>query len=176
MSKLNKSWMAVVAAALLLGALVGVVWARPGEGPHAQATTRKVTLTGADFIPTSPNYEYGNAGEHVYCVTGSCNFSAPVNFPTLSAVTVERIKLHVNDNNATGMASSGLMRAKPPEGTHSSFGQVSSPPGSSGGLQTYTSSAMNKAVWPSQKAYILLYIGSPNINVFGVTVEYHVNS
>jgi hypothetical protein len=43
------------------------------------------------------------------------------------------------------------------------------------GLQTYESGAINRGVWPSQRAYIWLYMSGPGIYVYGVTVEYHRN-
>jgi hypothetical protein len=175
MRGVNKSWMAVVAAALLLGTLVGVVWARPNHRPGAAVTTRMVTLSDSDFIPAWDGYSFSKGNGYVVC-NSSCTLSAPVVFPTLSAVTVERIKLHVSDGSATLIASASLYRDKPASGSHSKLGAVSSPMGSSGGLKTYTSGDINKVVWPSQRASIVLYIEGPSINVFGVTVEYHVNS
>ena len=50
-----------------------------------------------------------------------------------------------------------------------------SPADASGGFKTYTSSAINKVVWPSQRAFISLTIHGTNVNVYGVTVEYHRN-
>ena len=173
---MKRAWIAVVLGALLVGTLVGVVWARPNDSPQAAATTRKVTLTGADFISASVHYDYANPGTSVYCVTGACAFTAPVVFPTLNAVTVERIRLHVNDNHATEKARATITRARPSAGAGDSWGITESPPGGSGGVQTYSSFDINKVVWPSQKACITLWIGATNITVYGVTIEYHVNS
>jgi hypothetical protein len=174
MRRVNRSWMAVVAAALLLGTLAGVVWARPNDRPQAQDITRKVTLSAADFIPNSDDWNYGNSGALAEC-SGMCNFNAPIVFPCLPAVTVERIKLHVRDDNGTQTASASLYRAKPSVGAGDFLGAVASPTGTSDGLQTYTSGTINKVVWPSQKAYIWVSIGGGNIGVYGVTVEYHRN-
>ena len=175
MRKLNKSWMAVVAAALLLSTLVGVVWAMPSDRPGAAEATRKVTLTGADFIPRS-TADSTNNGSYVECNTGNCFFAAPVPFPCLPSVTVELFKLHVRDDNGIGSASVYLYRGNPSTGGENSLGSVSSPPAVSGGLKTYTSAPINKVVWPSQRAYLMLNIWGPNITVYGVTVEYHINS
>ncbi|MDH4207549.1 MAG: hypothetical protein OEV76_01595, partial [Anaerolineae bacterium] len=116
MSKVNKSWMAVIAAVLLLGALAGVVWARPNESPQEADITRKVTLTGADFDPNEDGMDWYSYGGHISCNTVLCTFTAPVVFPCLPSVTVERIKLHVDDNNASETASAGLWRANPSTG------------------------------------------------------------
>ena len=175
MTKVNKSWMAVMAAALLLGTLVGVVWARPNDRPEAQDITRKVTLTGGDFIPNTDSADWWNEGTYVTCGTGSCWFTAPVVFPCLPSVTVERIKLHVNDSSSSAAAKAHLFRAYPPTGVDVVLGQAASPTGSSGGHSTYTSPNINKVVWPSQRAYVWLNIGGPNIQVSGVVVEYHRN-
>jgi len=176
MTRVNRSWMAVVAAALLLGTLVGVVWARPNDRPAAATTTRKVTLTGADFIPNNPTVDWWNSGYRIECSTGACLFTAPVVFPTQSSVTVERIRLHVDDLSDPCYAEAQLGRANPSAGTVSVLGVAQSPTGLTSGLQTYSSPAINKVVWPSQKAHIWLSIGAPAIYVYGVTVEYHVSS
>ena len=174
MTMVKKSWMAVVAAALLVGTLVGVVWARPHDRPQAQDITRKVTLTGGDFIPHEEVDNWSNNGDWVRCDIGSCAFTAPVVFPCLPSVTVERIRLHVDDAHGSAFASVGLFRAQPTNRGDVWLGSASSPPGIVG-FQTYNSQPINKRVWPSQKAYIWLDIGGNNIYVYGVTVEYHRN-
>jgi len=177
MRKLNRSWMAVVAAALLLGTLVGVVWARPNDSPQAAVTTRKVTLAPAEFIPHSDISTYSNLGYVVSCTGAEAAFfTVPVVFPTLNAVTVERIRLHVADASDTASATATLYRTIPSTGSYQDWGAAQSPPGLGNGLQTYNSPAINKVVWPSQRAYIKLEIASYSIYVSGVTVEYHVNS
>jgi hypothetical protein len=173
MRKPNRSWMAVAAAALLLGTLAGAVWARPNQGPQAADITRKITLAAADFIPSMAG-DWFNSGDYLYC-NGICAFTAPVVFPCLQSVTVERIRLHVDDASDSWGVTAQLYRAKPPKGTQDLLANVSSPQGTSGGLQTYTSNAINKVVWPSQRAYVGLVLWDSNIKVYGVTVEYHRN-
>jgi len=175
MGRVNKSWMAAVAAALLLGTLAGVVWARPNDRPQAADITRKVTLTGADFAPNQDGMDSYNYGGHVYCNAVECTFTAPIVFPCLPAVTVERIKLHVDDDNASATASAGIWRANPSTGAETFWGSVASTVPTSGGIKTYTSADINKVVWPSQRAYIWLQINGTDITVYGVTVEYHRN-
>ncbi len=174
MRRANKSWMAVVAAALLLGTLVGMVWARPSDRPGAADITRKVTLTGGEFIVHDDGYDWHSNGAYVECTTNSCGFVAPVVFPCLPSVTVERIQLHVLDSNPTLWAEASLYRAKPANGADVLLGTASSPVGTAG-HQPWSSDPINKVVWPSQRAYIWLSIGGPNIKVYGVTVEYHRN-
>ena len=108
MGKVKRSWMAMVMGALLLGALVGVVWARPHDRPETQDITRKVTLTGADFIPSDESADWSNSGDYAYCNIGSCIYTAPVVFPCLPSVTVERIKLHVCDTNGGAAATASF--------------------------------------------------------------------
>ena len=174
MTRINKSWMAVVAGVLLVATLVGVVWARPSDRTQAQDITRKVTMTGGEFIPTSDDWDYENNGNYVYCASGSCNFSAPVVFPCLPSVTVERIILHVQDNNGSSKAIATLYRSYPPTGAEVWLGSAESPTGTAG-HQPWSSDPINKVVWPSQRAYIWLSIGGTNIQVSGVVVEYHRN-
>jgi hypothetical protein len=175
MREVSKGWIAVVTAALLLSALAGAVWARPNDSPQAADITRRVTLTGADFAPNQEGMDWGSDGGHVNCNTVECTFTAPVVFPCLPAVTVERIKLHVYDGNASSTASAGLWRANPSTGGETFWASVGSPLGMSGGDQTYTSADINKVVWPSQRAYIWLQINGTDIKVYGITVEYHRN-
>jgi hypothetical protein len=174
MTKIGKSWMAVVAAALLVGTLVGLVWARPHDRPQAQDITRKVTMTGGEFITARDGQDWQTTGEKVECDSGSCDFFAPVVFPCLPSVTVERIKLHVRDSNGSAQAVAVLYRARPETGADVWLGKAESPIGT-GGLQPWSSDPINKVVWPSQRAYIWLSIGGPFIEVYGVTVEYHRN-
>jgi hypothetical protein len=174
MNKLNKSWMAVVAAALLLGTLVGVVWARPHDRPQAQDITRKVNLTGGEFIPANEAQGWQNNGDYVSCDTGICSFFAPVVFPCLPSVTVERFIVYAEDNHATANLNAAMYRVYLPTKKQVYLGQAATPSGTAG-YQPYNSGAINKTVWPSQRAFIHLWIGGPSIQVYGVTVEYHRN-
>jgi hypothetical protein len=176
-TRVNKSWVAVVVAALLVGTLAGVVWARPDGSPRAAERTRKVTLGPGNFFPITNGTTgvYSNVGDVLVCSSGYCQLSAPVVFPCLPSVIVERVKLHVFDNNGSEQALITLHRKIPSSGNDKILGGTGSPTGTSGGLQTYTSGAINKVVWPSQNAWIWLGIGGPNIIVHGVTVEYHRN-
>ena len=175
MTRVNKSWMALVAAALLLGTLVAVVWARPNDRPQGADITRKVTLTGAEFIVGGAGQQWSTDGNTVSCVTGSCYFVAPVVFPCLPSVTVERIRLHVLDGNGSAKAIATFWRDTPPTGSNRFYQSAVSPVGTTVGTQTFDSSPINAVVWPSQGAVVSLEIGGPGIFVFGVTVEYHRN-
>ena len=174
MTRINKSWMAVVAATLVVGTLVGVVWARPNDRPQAQDITRKVSIGASDFIPNDEGFNWYNNGDRIICQGGACHFTAPVVFPCLPGVTVERILLHVEDNNGGALARATLYRLNLNNGREAKLGVVESPLGT-GGYQPWSSGTINKPVWPSQRAYIWLYIGGTNIDVGGVTVEYHRN-
>jgi hypothetical protein len=174
MSKINRSWMAVVVAALVLCTLVGVVWARPNDRPLAQDITRKVTLSGTDFVPASDGVDYFVNGDLVRCDAGICWFTAPVVFPCLPSVTVERIKLHVHDDSDSNDAHVGLWRTHPQTKNTQPLGNVDSPVGKSGDPETYTSADINAVVWPSQRVYVFLSLGT-SVYVYGVTVEYHRN-
>jgi len=175
MRKVNKSWMAVVAAVMLLGTLVGVVWARPNDSSGAADITRKVTLTRAHFVPATPADDWLIGDHYVVCSSGSCNFVAPVAFPCLPSVTVERIRLHVLDGNGSAKAIATFWRDTPPTGSNRFYQSAVSPVGTTVGTQTFDSSPINAVVWPSQGAVVSLEIGGPGIFVFGVTVEYHRN-
>jgi hypothetical protein len=174
MTKVKKSWMAVVAAALLVATLVGVVWARPNDRPEAQDITRKVTLTGGEFIVRYDGQDWFSDGASLECNSGSCGFVAPVVFPCLPGVTVERITLHVKDSNPNLWARASLYRAQPATGADVWLGAAQSPAGTAG-HQPWSSDPINKTVWPSQRAYIYLDIGGPAIWVYGAVVEYHRN-
>ena len=174
MKKVNKSWMAVVTAALLLGTLAGVVWATPNNRTEAADITRRITLSAGEFIPRADGYDWFSNGAYVECGTGACMFFAPVVFPCLPSVTVERIKIHVKDSNGVAAARAELYRARPSAARNVELGEVTSPLGTAA-FQTYTSAPINKAFWPSHRALIYLAISGPGIRVYGVTVEYHRN-
>lgn len=175
MSKVNRSWMAVVAAALLLGTLAGVVWARPNDNPTTQTRkTRKVYVAAADFIPKSNDFEYSNLGKTVSCDSENCFFLAPVVFPCLNAVTVERIRLRAQSGSGDWTPAVVLYRAAP-SGNEVYLGEVECPNTETQAPQTCTSPDINQVVWPSQRAYIWLWVPSSHL-VWGVTVEYHPNT
>jgi len=174
MRKISKSWMAVLAAVLLLSTVAGVVWARPRQRPQGADITRRVTLTGGEFITARDGQNWQTTGAVLECEGSFCHFFAPVVFPCLPSVTVERIRLHAEDGNGSAWVTANLYRAKPATQGDVLLGKAESPPGTAG-FQTYTSGPINKVVWPSQRAYIWLHIGGPGIYVSGVTVEYHRN-
>jgi hypothetical protein len=175
MRRVGKSWVAVAAAAMLLGVLVGAVWARPHDKPEAAAPTRKVTLQGANFIPSDPSESWSNSGDHAACDAGACTYTAPIVFPCPQSVTVKRFKLHVNDFNGGASVTASLRRTNPATGAVRELGSVTS--GNTGNtIQTFVSNPINQVVWPSQGAYIQLDFGDKYILVYGVTVEYQINS
>jgi len=176
MKTTNRSSMAAVAAAaLLLGALVGVVWASPrSDGPQPTEITRKVTLAPADFVPGADGGDWWKWGNYIVCESDSCQFIAPVVFPCLPSVTIERIKLHVDDWNDAGSASATLCRVRPSKAVWDQLGWVGSPWGTNGGFQTYNSDPINKVVWPSQRACVKLSMYT-DMKVYGATIEYHRN-
>jgi hypothetical protein len=177
MRKVSKLWIAAVVGALLLGTLVGVVWARPREERLAAGRTRKVVLAAADFIPSEASEDWYNGGWFVTCGPGGhCYYTAPVVFPCLSSVTVERIKLHAYDDNVDYEATATLLRLNPARLKLANLGEISSSGSSSQYPRTFTSPNINKRVLPSQRAYILLYIPvTSTISVYGITIEYHTN-
>jgi len=174
MGSFSKTWIVVVVCAMLLGTLVGVVWASPSDRPGAQDITRKVTLSGANFIPAEESADWHNGGDYATCDNGTCTYTAPVVFPCLPSVTVERIKLHVSDSNGGAAVTASLLRTRPSTGAEKELGSVTS--GNTGGsIQTFTSDPINEVVWPSLGAYIQLDFEDKYIKVYGVTVEYHRN-
>lgn len=99
--------------AVLLGTMVGVVWARPQGSPQAADITRKVTVPAAFFHPREEGLNWSNDGGGMAVDSGSAIFTAPVVFPTLSAVTVKKITLSVEDHNGTVDACVTLYRTSP---------------------------------------------------------------
>jgi len=181
MKRANWSWKTVLLAVVMLSTVVGVVWAGLHEKAQAAGGTQKVTLAGADFIPyddgTDGN-DWKNAGDFVACDLGNCAFVAPVVFPCLSSVTVERFKVHLYDGSACGYAYATLHRSKPSKGSSTTLGSQlgTTFEGTTADPTTLTSGPINKVVWPSQRAYVSVTITGPSIKVYGITVEYHRGS
>jgi hypothetical protein len=175
MTKLNKSWMAVVAAALLLGTLVGVIWARPHDRPQAQDITRKVTVPGAFFHPSQEGVHWLNYGEYIKLLSGSATFSAPVVFPCLPSVTVERMIFYVDDQDGLDDSCVTLHRSRPWQGDSVMMGSICSSDTTTGVQAFTTSNIYNAVVWPSHGVYMELVIDGNSIKVYGVRVEYHRN-
>jgi len=175
MRKVNRTWMAAVAAALLLGTLVGAVWARPNDRPQMAVTTRKVTIPAAFFYPAGDAGYYTNNGVWVRTDLGECRFNAPVIFPTLSSVTVKKITLSVTDNNAGYDACAILWRTSPKNLSEVQMASACSS-GSGGTTNCDDSTIDNARVYPAHGPYVRLYIGGTDIAVYGVTIEYQINT
>ncbi len=173
---MNKGWMAVVMGALLVGILVGgVAWARPGQSARAADATRKLTIPAAFFHPTDPTYDYWNNGDHIWTDSNGGSFTAPVVFPCLPSVTVERIILSVRDQNVCGDASVRLYRTKPNKGTQVEMAWAYST-GSQSGVVNYIDHTIDHpVVWPSQGPYLKLDISGESVSVYGVQIEYKRN-
>jgi hypothetical protein len=173
---MKKGWMAVVMGALLVGTLIGVVWARPGQGAQAAGGTRKLTIPAAFFHPVNGDEDYENTGNAVWVKTFSGAFVAPVVFPCKKAVTVERVILSVSDFNGTEDACVSLYRTKPSKGTGKLMAHVcsaDSPPG----VTNYTDDTISSPrIWPGHGPFLRLDVGGTNIAVFGVRIEYHIGA
>jgi hypothetical protein len=109
-----------------------VVWARPNQSPQAADITRKVTIPAAFFHPKMDGLDWNNTGVWLALDSGSGIFTAPVVFPTLSAVTVKKITLSVTDNNAASDACVSMYRTSPKNLTEVQMAGVCSA-GSGGG-------------------------------------------
>ena len=169
MKKLKRSWMAMLMGMLLLGTLVGAVWARPQNRPEAQNTTRRVTIPGAFFNPVSDLVDSYNSGNKIYMLTAYGHFTAPVVFPCLSPVTVERLILYADDGNPAMNACAELHRTRLPQGADVPLGWVCSPAGTTTGVQPFIDDTISpNVVWPAHGVYVWIEIGGPNIDVYGV--------
>jgi len=97
-------------------------------------------------------------------------------FPTLSAVTVKKITLSVEDHNGSADACVTLYRTSPKNLTQVSMALACSS-GSWGGPTSYDDDSINNAVvWPAHGPYLWLEIAGTNIIVYGVTIEYQRNT
>ena len=175
MTKAKKTWIAIVMGVLVVGTLVGVVWARPHGRPQAADITRKVTLPGAFFHPYEDGELWHNEGREIEVPTGSGVFTAPVIFPCLPSVTVERLILYVEDNNGSADACASLYRTRPQNGDEALMGTACSNDVTIV-VQPFIDGSINpNVVWPSHGVYVKLQIGGPSIYVHAVRVEYHRN-
>jgi hypothetical protein len=173
---MNKRWMAVVMGALLVGILVGgVMRARPHQTVQAADITRRLTVPAAFFHPATDDYDFGNNGLALWVYSGDGVFTAPVVFPCLPSVTVERIILSVRDQNGSANACVKLYRSRPNKGNEKEMASQCSG-GSQPGVINYTDDTIDyPVVWPSHGPYLYLTIGGTNIDVYGVRVEYKRN-
>ena len=175
MSKFKKSWMAALVGAILLGTLAGVVWARPRDRPEAQDITRKITVPGAFFRPVEEGMDWYNDGRYIRMDSGDGTFAAPVVFPCLPSVTVERLILYADDTHGTYDACAYLYRTRPHIGDEAVMGEACSS-GTTTGVQPFIDSSISpNVVWPAHGVYIWLRIFGQKINVHAVRVEYHRN-
>lgn len=175
MTKIKRSWMAVVMGVVLVATLVGVVWARPHDTPQAQDITRKITIPGAFFHPFEDGIAWHNDGRYIRLSSGQGVFTAPVIFPCLPSVTVERLIVYAEDTNGSGNVCASLYRTRPQHGDEKKMGEACSS-GTTSGVQPFTDSNISpNVVWPSHGAYVWLDIDGTGIYVHAVRVEYHRN-
>jgi len=163
--------MAIVLAALLVATMVGAVWAIPSRGAQAADIVRKVTIPAAFFHPTTDGMSYSNYGAYIALGGGTnATFTAPVVFPTLSAVTVKKITLSVKDNNGSYNACVTLYRTSPKNLSEATMATACST--GSMGQTTYDDDTIDHAVvYPAHGPYLKLTIGAAAIDVYGVTIE-----
>jgi hypothetical protein len=134
-----------------------VVSARPNQSPQAADITRKITIPAAFFHPNRDGLNWTNQGVWLAVDSGIGNFTAPVVFPTLSAVTVKKVTLSVTDNNAGSDACVGLYRTGPKTLTEALMAWVCST--GSGGATNYDDNTIDYGtVWPSHGPYLSLGI------------------
>ncbi|MFH1331642.1 MAG: hypothetical protein ABIJ48_13510, partial [Actinomycetota bacterium] len=106
--------------ALLVAMLIG-----PGVVTAAEprATTGKIMIPAAAFIPTNDNWNYANNGSMLFTVSGSGIFTAPLTFP-VPVVNIRRITLYAWDNSGTGQVCATVYRAYPPTAGQLNLGGV----------------------------------------------------
>jgi hypothetical protein len=174
---MKRRWTAAAMGAILVGILVaGVVCARPDQSAQAADATRKLTIPAAFFHPRDPTCYYWNNGNYIWTDSNGGSFTAPVVFPCIPSVTVERITLSVRDQNVCGDAGVSLYRTKPNKGTQKMMASVCST-GSQPDVVNYTSDTIDHPlVWPSQGPYLLLSITGESVTVYGVQIEYKRNT
>ncbi len=108
--------------------------------------------------------------------SGSGAFTAPVIFPSLGSVTVERIIFSVRDQNATNNACVSLWRTKPDKGIRKQMAWLCSS-GSQISVVNYTNDTIKPAVVLSgHGAYLYLDVNGSSMDVYGVRIEYKVNT
>ena len=175
MKEVKKSWMAVVMGVILVGTLVGVVWARPNDRPEAQDITRKITVPAGFFHAAIDGIDWVNLGPYIKMTSGPGIFTAPVVFPCLPSVTVERLTLYVEDNNSSWNACAALERTRPQQGDQAQMAHVCSN-GTTTGVQPFTDGSISPdVVWPSHGVYAWINIDGTSIYVHAVRIEYHRN-
>ncbi|MFH1329360.1 MAG: hypothetical protein ABIJ48_01680 [Actinomycetota bacterium] len=109
MSTMRRLWVPVLAA-LLVAALIG-----PGvvSAAEPRATTGKIMIPAAAFIPTDDNHDYSNNGASLWTISASGNFTAPLTFP-VPVVNIRKIVLYAYDNTGAGPLCARVYRASPP--------------------------------------------------------------
>jgi hypothetical protein len=173
---MNKRWITVVMGAILVGVLVGAVtWARPGRSAQAADHLRRLTVPAAFFHPNLPGVDYANGGDQIWLYSGTGEFLAPVVFPCLPSVTVERVILTVDDQHGSANACVWMYRTKPSRRTEKLMASVCSSGSGAGVVDYIDDSIVYPEVWPSNGPYLWLAIYGTNINVYGVQIEYRRN-
>ncbi|NIN68462.1 MAG: hypothetical protein GTO63_27890 [Anaerolineae bacterium] len=169
MKKAKKWWIPLLLCAMLIAALVGVVWARPKS--QLGASSYKVTIPGSAFHPNYDGMNWYAGYGNIHMDGGSGEFTAAVPMPP-GRKTVQKVILFVDDANATQTACVSLERLKV-DGTSSSMAYVCSPVGTSGGIQSYSDETISPSIIRGRHTqYLYLDIYGTNIDVWAVRIVY----
>jgi hypothetical protein len=170
MKKAKKWWIPLLLGAMLMAALVGVVWARPKS--DLGAPPYKVSIPGSAFHPNYDTMDWYAGWGNVHMDSGSGKFTAAVPMPP-GTWTVQNVILFVEDDNATQKACVELERLRV-DGTSSTMASVCSPEGTSGGIQGYKDSSISPSVLKGGHGpYLHLRIYGADIDVWAVQIKYY---
>ena len=175
MKQVKKSWIAVLLGALLMGVLVGAVWARPGGRPRAAATTKKMTIPAGAFHPVDEGYEFYNDGSWITADTAGANFATHVVFPGGGdRFTVEKLTLYAYDKAMPANICVYLYRTNPTNGTESLMASKCSSGSSSTDPRSFTTTNINPSLATTPRGlYVLLEIeDATNLDAYGVRIYY----
>jgi len=168
----------VPAAALALVVLsaFAVGAATDAAADEARVTIHRVTIPAAHFVPVEDTDSYENDGDKLSPTTGSASFAAPIpySYDGTDHIFITRVELLAYDNDAVGQVCLDVFRAEPANATESAMGWACTDD-SMTDPQSLLSIPHTRRVNAGQRAYLWVYLGSPNVSLYGVRVTYTTN-
>jgi hypothetical protein len=164
----GRIWAAVIALALSVAALIGVLGVT-GRADAAAGETRRMTITAASLVPVDDDTDFYNGGMVMGPPDGG-TFVAPLEFPAES-VFVRRIVWYAWDNSTNAAVCVSVYRSRPAAAFEDDLGGICTDDDPADPAR-YTHRIFSTFTG-YQAGYLWIGIG-PGGSFYGATIEYEV--
>jgi len=150
--------------------------ATDADADQSRVTIHRVTIPAAHFQPTSSLWTYVNAGDKVYSTAGNANFLAPIpySYDGTGHVFITRVELLAYDDAMSSSVCANLWRGEPGIGGGTLMGSACTLDSANDPQSVVLLPAVRR-VNAGQRAYLLVALADPSVDLYGVRVTYTTN-